>query len=1206
MRLVPDERVLHLYPSALARDAALDERCAAQSGGAVWADEQLTFAQFFALLDRRLPPDGALRRVLGGAPRAALLVRAWRIAETAGANSPGSDLGTSPKSSSLGSSLKASSSDEAEDQAHPTHIEIEALGRLIAAWKGAGLSPDQVARAAAALPSGRVRLAGRMRFLARAYAQYERLLGKAWTDHEGWQRGILARLRALQSLSTLGLGRTVDLVGLIRSVPVQRAVLERLRELGAAIRIRPALDLPKVFASEAGDGLAPFETLAQSFGSLRDALERGAADHGLADSGVELRPAAQLSPLAPLWKGGRTAPQVQRIEAPTPYAEVYEIGKRVRRWIEEEGLAPRTIAVAFRDLGPYSQYITDVFGRLNVPYYERRGEPAAFQPLVRAALAALDAVACGLEREPLFRFLCSGVVDVRALAGGAGEEDAHALHRLALDARIDRFFGPERNAPSATWKRRLDAYAESLGSAGRTERAVRLKSAGEVLFTAVRRLEELAEPRTRAKFSRAWRKLWVDAGLFAVPAPPQGYSHSRLSARVTEAQAALDAALDEAAAGPGAESERVTLKEYGELLELAIAEHSVVVGSEDRAGGVSILGLYDLRGLRFERLVLAGLAEGQFPVSPKPDPLLGLGSAHELRTALAGAAPELVPLAGLEPRLPAEVFDEERALLEVALRACRPAGRLLATRSRTSFDGREVSASSFWLEPALNTERVELAAPVRPAPRLAECLTGEEAELRIAWVLGGGADGGANGGAAAGTPDGAPPAAAEAALAVAAVGESSSGRFHEILLRASIERERALFFQELSRTAEERSGKAPGRVPERETLRSETGGPYGGFLPAGAPEAPAWLQRKYLAGAQELSPSALEAHARCGFKFLAQYVFQLDEAPEPADELAPTGQGGLWHEILAGFYRELLSEVRSAGRHVVVLEAEKRAACLERLQARARSVLDAAPRQHFTGHPGLWRLQRERIEAALPAWLDCELQAAGQEHPFRPAFVEFSFGQGAGADGPAVAVPISTAEGTGILRIAGRIDRFDLRVQDPLARKPLVTGVRLLDYKLGKASARKEQVKEAEVLSLRSAQLLLYLAAVLEHLRTQEQAGKWVVDWEAVPISARAAYYALGELPCAPGDGQDSHLVMLEDLELSAGARPGFEQIQVGEGKQDLAALLRQGLAPLLAAHFPVAPSACAGLHCAARFSCRYRDLPAEEDAGERGAGGGS
>ncbi len=76
MPLLPDERVLRLYPSALARDAALDECCASHPSNVAWADDRLTFAQFFALLDRRLPPArGIPRRLLQGAPRAALFAR---------------------------------------------------------------------------------------------------------------------------------------------------------------------------------------------------------------------------------------------------------------------------------------------------------------------------------------------------------------------------------------------------------------------------------------------------------------------------------------------------------------------------------------------------------------------------------------------------------------------------------------------------------------------------------------------------------------------------------------------------------------------------------------------------------------------------------------------------------------------------------------------------------------------------------------------------------------------------------------------------------------------------------------------------------------------------------------------------------------------------------------------------------------------------
>ncbi|MBI3829871.1 MAG: hypothetical protein HY291_10160, partial [Planctomycetes bacterium] len=670
-----------IYPSALARDAALDAACAVQASGAVWAGAHLTFEQLLVLLARRLPSAGnGARKLVEGAARAAALGRAW--AEAAG-----------------------------KDAHEPTRAAVDALDRLIAAWKGAGAPPQAVAKAAEALRMRHARLAERLAFAARVYALYEKALDTEWTDREGRELDILARLAASTPGAVFAPGTRLRVAGFQRLAPVHRAVLQRLRALGCAVSIAPLLDLPRDArpAREEERAPEPLETLARSFGPL---LECMAGDP----------PAA--------------AGSVLRFEAPTPYSEIYEIGRRVRHWMEREGVVPARIGVAFRDLGPYSQFVADVFGRLNIPMYERRGEPAAFQPLVRAALTALDAARAGLQREELFRFLCSGLADLRPWSEGPEPPEPCQLHEIALAARIDRFFGAEANRPAVAWREKLAAYAASNSKsshAGAARRAV------ETVGAVVAELEALRAPRTRKKFAADWRAFFEKAGLLEPAASlPEDQAHAR---RLAESRAALKDVLDEAAQGPGAALEHVPLERFVELVEAAVAGRSVRLSGLDRAGGVRVLNLYDLRGLRFDRLVIAGMDETRFPAAPAPDALFGApggAAVAELRSALEAAAPELRPFAGVEPRLPGEIRDEERALLEIARRAVDPQGLLVLSRSRTAEDGRIVGPSAFWDEFAAAAGALHEAAPVRPAPPLAECLTGEEAELRAAWVLGGG------------------------------------------------------------------------------------------------------------------------------------------------------------------------------------------------------------------------------------------------------------------------------------------------------------------------------------------------------------------------------------------------------------------------------------------------------------------------------------
>jgi len=71
------------------------------------------------------------------------------------------------------------------------------------------------------------------------------------------------------------------------------------------------------------------------------------------------------------------------------YGEIEDAARRIAIEIES-GTAPDGIALILRDLGPYTDIIPDVFQRFGIPYYFRRGMPAAAHPPVKALLALLD------------------------------------------------------------------------------------------------------------------------------------------------------------------------------------------------------------------------------------------------------------------------------------------------------------------------------------------------------------------------------------------------------------------------------------------------------------------------------------------------------------------------------------------------------------------------------------------------------------------------------------------------------------------------------------------------------------------------------------------------------------------------------------------------------------------------------------------------
>jgi ATP-dependent helicase/DNAse subunit B len=71
-----------------------------------------------------------------------------------------------------------------------------------------------------------------------------------------------------------------------------------------------------------------------------------------------------------------------------PYGEIEDAARCIAGEIEC-GTAPDQIALLLRDLSPYTDIIPDVFQRFGIPYYFRRGTPAAAHPPVKALLALL-------------------------------------------------------------------------------------------------------------------------------------------------------------------------------------------------------------------------------------------------------------------------------------------------------------------------------------------------------------------------------------------------------------------------------------------------------------------------------------------------------------------------------------------------------------------------------------------------------------------------------------------------------------------------------------------------------------------------------------------------------------------------------------------------------------------------------------------------
>jgi hypothetical protein len=129
-----------------------------------------------------------------------------------------------------------------------------------------------------------------------------------------------------------------------------------------------------------------------------------------------------------------------------PYGEIEDAARRIASDIER-GTAPEQIALILRDLSPYTDIIPDVFQRFGIPYYFRRGTPAAALPPVKALLALL-AFPKTRSRDRLCDLLLfpgitwPGIEEPAAIARQLRKTEPPRLHRLPQELR-DFFKGSE-------------------------------------------------------------------------------------------------------------------------------------------------------------------------------------------------------------------------------------------------------------------------------------------------------------------------------------------------------------------------------------------------------------------------------------------------------------------------------------------------------------------------------------------------------------------------------------------------------------------------------------------------------------------------------------------------------------------------------------------------------------------------------------------
>jgi ATP-dependent helicase/nuclease subunit B len=180
---------------------------------------------------------------------------------------------------------------------------------------------------------------------------------------------------------------------------------------------------------------------------------------------------------------------------------------------------------------------------------------------------------------------------------------------------------------------------------------------------------------------------------------------------------------------------------------------------------------------------------------------------------------------------------------------------------------------------------------------------------------------------------------------------------------------------------------------------------------------------------RRLAPTALEAYVSCPHSFFVEHLLRVRPLEQPEDivTISPAEIGLLIHRAIDQLVRECGDDLPGHGEP---WPAHRRA----RLVEIARGLAAEAEASGVTGHPRLWRHERDRIETDLIEMLDLDDRWRAQ-HNARVVASELRFGY---EDEPPVEVPVPG----GVVRMRGSADKVDIDLDGTVYVTDIKTGRR--------------------------------------------------------------------------------------------------------------------------------------------------------------------
>jgi RecB family exonuclease len=709
---------------------------------------------------------------------------------------------------------------------------------------------------------------------------------------------------------------------------------------------------------------------------------------------------------------GTDAPPHDAVELVTAPGEAAEARAIVRRLLGEaaRGVPFEEMGVVLPRPETYAPLFTDLLARVGVPHRLHPSLPLRFG---RAARSLLLLFRCrGLERPAVMEFLTFAPVPFEVLLGpDVAARPAiwdHTSREAGIVSGYSRFLLGLR-----AWAGAEREAAETERDTDRRERRLRNATDADALL----RLVEILNLTLDSLAGEAPWSEWVERLRIVVE---QWLAPESDRERVLEVIADLG--------GLGSIATRAPWSEVEQVIEARFEWERLPLDSVE--GGAIHVGAFDaMAGLPFRVVAIPGLVEGGYPGVFRPDPFLldserealrlpegGSLSASEGSVVEARSAP---PVRGAVSRKPSQLAlfsspspaSDPAAAEPSPVSSSPPAPGALPTSQDRLVEARRL----FHRAVSQATERLILSYP------RVDARSGRERLPSLFFA------------AAAATLAGRPVAGAELDQLVVEddplelplenavdAGERDRFRVRRDDAAATAIAAGSPFFQK-SRLASQ--ARWSGRLTRYDGMVLDEGGELAEKLDP-------------LLARHPVSASRLAIYARCGFQYLLQHVLRLQPAPEPEERrrIDPLERGDLFHRVAERYLRER----RDRGELPVTEDAPRR----ERLREMAEEALQGLVAGSPPRFTMLWEREKRRFHETMQTWLTNEAAGATKA---APAHFELSFGLGMAPDAaePHDPDPLEIDLGDGrSLRVSGRIDRIDRRLEG---------GLVLRDYKTGRA-----------------------------------------------------------------------------------------------------------------------------------------------------------